>query len=78
MYTCLFFLVDSGGILDVHTILSLLSIPAVAFVVTLKTVMGVPAGVFQSMFTVVNIERLELTPETNGQLLSYLGFLTMV
>lgn len=49
-----------------------------AYVVVLKTVMGIPAGVFQSMFTIVNIERLELTPETNGQLLSYLGFLTMV
>lgn len=74
----LIFPIDSGGVLDLRAILSLLSIPAVAFVVMLKTVMGIPAGVFQSMFTVVNIERLGLTPETNGQLLSYLGFLTMV
>ena len=59
-------------------ILSLLSVPAVAYVVCLKTVMGIPAGVFHAMFSVVNIERLELTPETNGQLLSYIGFVTMV
>ena len=76
IYTSLF--IDSGGVLDIRAILSLLSIPAVAYVVTLKTVMGIPAGVFQSMFTVVNIERLGLTPEINGQLLSYLGFITMV
>ena len=61
-----------------RAIFSLLTIPAVGYVVMLKTVMGIPAGVFQSMFTVVNIERLGLTPETNGQLLSYLGFITMV
>lgn len=72
------FTVDSGGVMDVKAILSLLSIPAVAYVVVLKTVMGVPAGVFHAMFTVVNIERLGLTPETNGQLLSYIGFVTMV
>ncbi|CAI7998457.1 Solute carrier family 22 member 18 [Geodia barretti] len=69
---------NSGGVVNVKAILSLLSIPAVAYVIGLKTVMGVPAGVFQAMFTVVNIERLELTPETNGQLLSYIGFVTMI
>ena len=75
---CVCVCVDSGGVLDVRAILSLLSIPAVAYVVALKTVMGIPAGVFHSMFSVVNIERLGLTPETNGQLLSYIGFITMV
>ena len=69
---------DSGGVFNVRAILSLLGIPAVAYVVLLKTAMGIPAGVFQSMFTVINMERFELTPETNGQLLSYIGFVTMV
>ena len=59
-------------------ILSLLTIPAVAYVVLLKTVIGIPAGVFHSMFTVINMERYELTPDTNGKLLSYIGILTMV
>lgn len=73
-----YFPTDSGGVLDVGAIFSLLSIPAVAFVVVLKTVMGIPAGVFHSMFSVVNIERFELTPESNGQLLSYIGLISMV
>lgn len=63
---------------NMKAILSLLAIPAVAYVVLLKTVMGVPAGVFHSMFTVINMERFGLTPGTNGQLLSYVGILTMV
>lgn len=47
-------------------------------IVLLKTVVGIPAGVFHAMFSMVNMERFQLTPETNGQLLSYVGVLTMV
>ncbi len=43
-----------------------------------KSAVGVPAGVFHAMFTMINLERFELTPESNGQLLSYIGVLTMV
>ena len=59
-------------------ILSLLKIPSVLFIVVLKSVVGVPAGVFHAMFTMVNLERFELTPESNGKLLSYVGIITMV
>ena len=69
---------SSGSVFDVGAILSLLRIPAVFFIVMLKTVVGIPAGVFHSMFAMVNMERFQLTPETNGQLLSYVGILTMV
>ena len=61
-----------------RVILSLLSIPVVRHVILLKLVVGIPAGVFHSMFTVVNMERFAITPETNGRLLSYFGILTMV
>lgn len=69
---------DSGTILNVRAIFSLLAIPTVTYVVMIKTVAGIPAGVFHAMFTIINIDRLELTPEVNGQLLSYVGFLNMV
>lgn len=69
---------DSGGVLDLSAILSLLKIPSVLFIVVLKAAVGVPAGVFHAMFTMVNLERFELTPESNGRLLSYVGVLTMV
>lgn len=48
------------------------------FVVVVKTVVGIPAGVFHSMFAMVNMERFDLTPESNGRLLSYVGIITMV
>lgn len=63
---------------NISAILALLSIPAVLFVVIVKTVVGIPAGVFHSMFAMVNMERFELTPESNGRLLSYVGIITMV
>lgn len=68
----------SGSVFDFGAIVALLKIPAVFFIVMLKTVVGIPAGVFHSMFSMVNMERFQLTPETNGQLLSYVGVLTMV
>ncbi len=69
---------ESGSVFDFGAILALLKIPAVFFIVMLKTVVGIPAGVFHSMFSMVNMERFQLTPESNGYLLSYVGILTMV
>ena len=63
---------------NLRAIMALLAIPMVLYVLVLKTVVGVPAGIFHSMFTIINIERFQLTPETNGRLLSYVGILTMV
>lgn len=63
---------------DLGAIFSLLKIPAVFFIVMLKTVVGIPAGVFHSMFAMVNMERFQLDPTSNGQLLSYVGILTLV
>ena len=63
---------------NIAAILSLLHIPSVLFIVVLKAVVGVPAGVFHAMFTMVNLERFQLTPESNGRLLSYVGVITMV
>ena len=63
---------------NVEAILSLLRIPGVFLIVLLKTVVGIPAGVFHAMFSMVNMERFQLTPESNGYLLSYVGVLTMV
>ena len=66
------------GLFNLDAILSLLSIPGVLFLVVLKTVVGIPAGVFHSMFSMVNLDRFQLTPESNGRLLSYVGIITMV
>ena len=68
----------TGSIFNIKAITSLLSVPVVLYLIILKTVVGIPAGVFHSMFSVVNIEKFDLTPEVNGYLLTYIGVLTAV
>ena len=67
-----------GSVLDIKAIIELLFIPGVLQLVLLKTLVGIPAGVYHSMFTMVNMERFQLTPEINGRLLSFIGILTIV
>ena len=71
-------LLGSGSVFNLQAILSLLAIPAVLYILVLKTVVGVPGGVFNSMFTITNMEKFELTPTTNGYLLGYMGVISMV
>ena len=66
------------SIFNVKAILTLLTIPEVFYLITVKTLVGIPAGVFHSMFSVVNMERYSLTPEMNGYLLTFVGILTAV
>lgn len=63
---------------NLSAILSLLSIPVVLNIVILKIVVGIPAGVFHAMFSMVNMEKFELTPESNGRLLSCVGIVIVV
>ena len=48
------------------------------YLISVKILIGIPAGVFHSMFSVVNMERYSLTPEMNGYLLTFVGVLTAV
>ncbi|XP_065898283.1 solute carrier family 22 member 18-like isoform X2 [Dysidea avara] len=69
---------ESHSVFDYQAILALLKIPMVRYIVILKVVVGIPVGVFHSMFAMVNIDKFGLTAETNGHLLSYVGIVTMV
>lgn len=69
---------DGGSVFDFQAIFELLRIPGVLQLIVLKTLVGIPAGVYHSMFTMVNMDRFQLTPETNGRLLSFVGVLTIV
>ena len=40
--------------------------------------LALPLGIFQSMFSVVVIENFKLSPDQNGYLMSYVGFIIMV
>ncbi len=39
---------------------------------------GIPIGIFQSMFSVIAIEKFDLKADENGQIMSYIGILAMV
>ena len=40
--------------------------------------LGVPMGIFQSMFSVVALERFQLPPDQNSYVMSYVGVMAMV
>lgn len=73
-----YFTIGSANVFDYQAVLTLLKIPMVRYIIILKIVVGIPVGVFHSMFTIVNIEKFGLTAESNGHLLSYVGIITMV
>ena len=64
--------------MNIKAIVSLLTTPEVLYVIILKISVEIPGVTFLSMFSIVNIEKFGLTPETNGYLLTYIGILTVV
>ncbi|XP_067902184.1 solute carrier family 22 member 18 isoform X2 [Heterodontus francisci] len=66
------------SIFSVKEILRLLSIPGAVGILAIKTITGLPMGVFQSMFSVVAMDHFKLEPEHNGYLMAYIGVLQMV
>ena len=77
VYCISFFILDKS-LFNFKAIFSLLLIPQVFYLIGVKTLVGIPAGIFHSMFSVVNMERFDLTPEMNGYILTYIGILTAV
>ncbi|XP_019855205.1 PREDICTED: solute carrier family 22 member 18-like [Amphimedon queenslandica] len=67
---------NDKSLFNFKAIFSLLLIPQVFYLIGVKTLVGIPAGIFHSMFSVVNMERFDLTPEMNGYILTYIGILT--
>ncbi|XP_038663461.1 solute carrier family 22 member 18 [Scyliorhinus canicula] len=68
----------ASSIFSVKEILRLLSIPGAAGILAIKTITGLPMGVFQSMFSVVAMDHFKLEAEHNGYLMAYIGVLQMV
>ena len=76
--TCLYLISIDKNIFNVAAIISLLSIPNVLYLISVRTLVGIPAGIYHSMFSVINMERYNLTAEVNGYILTYIGILTAV
>ncbi|CAH1247962.1 SLC22A18 [Branchiostoma lanceolatum] len=71
---------DSGpsSVFDVKAIAKLLTIPVAAYLLLVRTIVGTPLGIFQSMFSVIAMDRFNIGPEENGYLMSYIGMSNMV
>uniref|UniRef100_A0A3Q3W2D4 Organic cation transporter-like protein 2 n=1 Tax=Mola mola TaxID=94237 RepID=A0A3Q3W2D4_MOLML len=66
------------SIFNVGEITRLMEFPGVTRTFIVKTVAGLPSGIFQVMFSIIAMEFLKLQPEENGYLMAYLGILQMV
>ncbi|XP_069757024.1 solute carrier family 22 member 18 isoform X2 [Narcine bancroftii] len=69
---------SSKSIFSLKKIFTLLSIPGAAEILAIKTIIGLPMGVFQSMFSVVAMDYFNLEAEYNGFLMAYIGVLQMI
>ena len=74
----LLFLLLDKSLFNLKAIFLLLAIPEVFYLIGVKTLVGIPAGIFHSMFSIVNMEKFDLSPEVNGYILTYIGLLTAV
>ncbi|XP_078664646.1 solute carrier family 22 member 18-like [Branchiostoma floridae x Branchiostoma belcheri] len=66
------------SVFDVKAIAKLLTIPVAAYLLLVRTIVGTPLGIFQSMFSVIAMDRFNIGPEENGYLMSYIGMANMV
>lgn len=69
---------SAGSIFSPHKLIALASAPGALFLLLIRFAAGIPIGVFQSMFQVVNLETFKLAPDQNGYLMSYIGITTMI
>ncbi|KAK3785937.1 hypothetical protein RRG08_013940 [Elysia crispata] len=69
---------QDSNIFSLSKILRLLRAPGAFFLLTIKMGTGVPMGIFQSMFSVVALERFQLPPDQNSYVMSYVGVMAMM
>jgi len=65
------------NVLDIKKIVGLIVLPKSGALLLVKTVCGIPIGIFQSMFSLIAMEQFKLAADQNGMLMSYIGALSM-
>ncbi|XP_064653154.1 solute carrier family 22 member 18-like [Lineus longissimus] len=70
--------ISNRSVFSMFEILSLLKKPGAPLLLMIKLITGLPAGIFQSMFAVVAMEKFQLTPATNGYIMSYVGIVGLI
>ncbi|XP_043101773.1 solute carrier family 22 member 18 isoform X1 [Puntigrus tetrazona] len=69
---------SSNSIFNLGEITRLMKFPGVAKTFTVKIISGLPAGIFQVMFSIIAINFFQLKAEQNGYLMAYFGIVQMV
>lgn len=69
---------QDSNIFSPGKILQLLAAPGALFLLIIKMGTGVPMGIFQSMFSVVALERFQLPADQNSYIMSYVGVMAMI
>ncbi|XP_062845679.1 solute carrier family 22 member 18 isoform X2 [Trichomycterus rosablanca] len=69
---------SANSVFNLGEIVRLTKFPGVAKTFTIKIVSGLPAGVFQVMFSIIAMNFFQLQAEQNGYLMAYFGVLQMV
>uniref|UniRef100_A0A8C1G9M6 Organic cation transporter-like protein 2 n=1 Tax=Cyprinus carpio TaxID=7962 RepID=A0A8C1G9M6_CYPCA len=69
---------SSNSVFNLGEIMRLMKFPGVAKTFTVKIISGLPAGIFQVMFSIIAINFFQLKAEQNGYLMAYFGIVQMV
>uniref|UniRef100_A0A8C2L2R0 Organic cation transporter-like protein 2 n=1 Tax=Cyprinus carpio TaxID=7962 RepID=A0A8C2L2R0_CYPCA len=69
---------SSNSVFNVGEITRLMKFPGVAKTFTVKIISGLPAGIFQVMFSIIAMNFFQLKAEQNGYLMAYFGIVQMV
>ena len=68
---------EAKSVFNLAEILKVVTAPGATSVLVIRLFCGVPIGVFQSMFSVIAIEKFGLPAEKNGMMLSYIGVVSI-
>ncbi|KAJ8247581.1 hypothetical protein GJAV_G00247960 [Gymnothorax javanicus] len=69
---------EKVSVFNLGQISRLMKFPGVASIFTIKFISGLPAGMFQTMFTIITMNFFQLEAEQTGYLLAYFGIVQMV
>ncbi|KAM6980502.1 solute carrier family 22 member 18 [Aplochiton taeniatus] len=69
---------NAKSVFNLGEITRLMRFPGVARTFLVKIISGLPAGIFQVMFSVIAMNFFQLQPEQNGYLMAYFGMVQMV
>ncbi|KAJ8340052.1 hypothetical protein SKAU_G00346850 [Synaphobranchus kaupii] len=68
----------AASVFNLGQITRLMRFPGVAKIFAVKIISGLPAGIFQTMFSIIAMNFFQLQAEQTGHLLAYFGFVQMV